>query len=201
MDRSDPFNSLAEIALSSDLPLSDTTRKPNEPLLGCRRCPSMTSGAAEASCNRLIWRSSRRTMQAQGWQHFHSSSWLMLIEHSCRLVVRPTRTNGHQTRQLMKKWINRCPVTASLGRWVSCDSLHGATTPFYIQGFIDLRVHVHLTITNWRFLWSLHVKPHRILSGHSEKIEKSYKFSQKLETSGHQSNNSNYNNHQICYLF
>jgi len=38
----------------------------------------------------------------------------------------------------------------------------------------------HLTITNWRLLWSLNMKPTRILGGHSKKIEKSYKFSQKL---------------------
>ena len=37
----------------------------------------------------------------------------------------------------------------------------------------------NLTITNWRFLWSLYVNPPRILRGHSEKIEKFYKFSQK----------------------
>ena len=37
----------------------------------------------------------------------------------------------------------------------------------------------NLTITNWRLFWSLHVKPPKILGGHSEKIEKSYKFSQK----------------------
>ena len=43
----------------------------------------------------------------------------------------------------------------------------------------------NLTITNWRLLWSLHMKPPRILGGHSEKIEKFYKFSQKSETSGH----------------
>jgi len=29
----------------------------------------------------------------------------------------------------------------------------------------------NLTITNWRLLWSLHVKPPRILGGHSKKIE------------------------------
>ena len=44
------------------------------------------------------------------------------------------------------------------------------------------------------------MKPPRILGGHSKKIEKSYKFSQKSETSSHQSNNSNYNSHRICYL-
>ena len=59
----------------------------------------------------------------------------------------------------------------------------------------------HLTITNWRLQRSLHVKPTRILGGHFEKIETFYKFSQKSETSSHQSNNSNYNNHMIGYLF
>ena len=59
----------------------------------------------------------------------------------------------------------------------------------------------YLTITNWRLLSSLHMKPPRISCGHSKKIENSYKFSQKSETSSHQSNNSNYNNHRICYLF
>jgi len=39
----------------------------------------------------------------------------------------------------------------------------------------------YLTITNWRFFWSLHVKPSRILGGRFKKIEKFYKFSQKLE--------------------
>ena len=58
----------------------------------------------------------------------------------------------------------------------------------------------YLTITNWRLLSSLHMKPPRILGEHSEKIEKFYKFSQKSETSNHQSNNSNYNNHRICYF-
>ena len=59
----------------------------------------------------------------------------------------------------------------------------------------------YLTITNWRLLCSLHKKPPRILGGHSKKNKEIYKFSQKLETSGHQSNNSNYNSHQVCYLF
>jgi hypothetical protein len=42
--------------------------------------------------------------------------------------------------------------------------------------------------------------PPRILGGQFKKIEKSYKFSQKSETSGHQFNVSNHNNHWICYL-
>ena len=61
--------------------------------------------------------------------------------------------------------------------------------------------YINLTITNWILFWSLHMKPPRILGGHFKKIEKSYKFSQKTETSSRQSNNSNYNSHQICYLF
>jgi hypothetical protein len=61
--------------------------------------------------------------------------------------------------------------------------------------------HANLTITNWRLLWSLHMKLPRILGGHSKKIEKSYKFSQKSETSSHQSNSSNYNRHRIYYFF
>ena len=59
----------------------------------------------------------------------------------------------------------------------------------------------NITITNLLiegFFWSLHIKPFRILDGHSKKIEKSYKFSQKTETSNHQSNKSNYNNYPIC---
>ena len=39
--------------------------------------------------------------------------------------------------------------------------------------------YANFTITNWRLFWSLQMKPPRILSGHSEKIEKSYNFSQK----------------------
>ena len=59
---------------------------------------------------------------------------------------------------------------------------------------------IYLAITNWRLIWSLHMKSPRTVGGHFEKIDKSYKFSQKSETSGHQSNNSNYNNHRIYYL-
>ena len=59
----------------------------------------------------------------------------------------------------------------------------------------------YLTITNWRLLSSLHMKPPKILGGHSEKIEKFYKFSQKSETSCHQFGNSKHNSHWICYLF
>ena len=62
-------------------------------------------------------------------------------------------------------------------------------------GFFFILSGLNLTITNWRFFWSLHMKPPRILHEHSKKIEKFYKFSQKLETSSHQSNNSNYNSH------
>ena len=57
----------------------------------------------------------------------------------------------------------------------------------------------YLTITNWRLLSSLHMKPPKILGGHSEKIEKFYKFSQKSETFGHQFSNSNHNSH--CVIF
>jgi hypothetical protein len=42
--------------------------------------------------------------------------------------------------------------------------------------------------------------PPRILDGQSKTIEKSFKFSQKSETSGHQFNISNHNSHWICYL-
>ena len=60
---------------------------------------------------------------------------------------------------------------------------------------------LNLTITNWRLLWSLYMKPPRILGGHSKKIEKIYKFSQKSETSSHSSDYSNHNSHWICDLF
>jgi len=53
----------------------------------------------------------------------------------------------------------------------------------------------YLTITTWRLLWSLPMKP--ILGGHSKKIEK---FSEKTEISCHQFNNSNHNSHWICYF-
>ena len=72
------------------------------------------------------------------------------------------------------------------------------------------RLKMYLNITNFfislklliggSFL-SLQVKPPKILGGQSKKIEKSYKFSQKIETSGHQFGNSNYNSHWIYYLF
>jgi hypothetical protein len=42
--------------------------------------------------------------------------------------------------------------------------------------------------------------PPRFIGGPSKKIVKSYKFSQKSETSGHQFNISDHNNHWICYL-
>jgi hypothetical protein len=42
--------------------------------------------------------------------------------------------------------------------------------------------------------------PPTILGGQSKKIKKSYKISQKLETSDHQFNISNHNNYWICYL-
>jgi hypothetical protein len=40
----------------------------------------------------------------------------------------------------------------------------------------------------------------RILRGQSKQIDKSYKFSQNTETSGHRFNIYNHNSHQICYL-
>jgi hypothetical protein len=42
--------------------------------------------------------------------------------------------------------------------------------------------------------------PPRILGGQPKKIEKSFKFSQKSETSCHQFNISNHDSHWICYL-
>jgi hypothetical protein len=38
----------------------------------------------------------------------------------------------------------------------------------------------NFTITNGRLIWSLHIKPPRIPGGYSKKIEKFYKFSQKI---------------------
>ena len=57
-----------------------------------------------------------------------------------------------------------------------------------------------LTITNWLFL-----KPHDENSQDprwtlNKKKENSYKLSQKLKISNHQSDNSNNNSHWICYL-
>ena len=49
-----------------------------------------------------------------------------------------------------------------------------------------------------KFKMDAPVKPPRILGGHSKKIEKFEKFSQKK--SGHQSDNSNHNSHWISYF-
>ena len=50
-------------------------------------------------------------------------------------------------------------LSLSLDKWVG-----------YFKGIRQV-ICKNLTITNWRLLWSLHMKPPRILGGHSEKTE------------------------------
>ena len=78
-------------------------------------------------------------------------------------------------------------------KWVIYMKIRGL---LYIIFYINI-----LLLLIWGSFWSLQVMPLRILGGQSKKIEKFYKFSQKLKTSGHQFGNSNHNSHWICYLF
>ena len=71
----------------------------------------------------------------------------------------------------------------------------------YPDGIISQRgsaVSMQIFLLLTEALSSLYIKSSKILDGHSTKIEKFQKFSQISETSGHQPDNSNYNNHRFC---
>ena len=55
-----------------------------------------------------------------------------------------------------------------------------------------IAIRQYLTITNWRLLQSLHMKPPRILGGYSKKQRNSINSHKNQKYPAHQSNNSNY---------
>ena len=77
------------------------------------------------------------------------------------------------------------PSTMDIELGHLCTSLLSHLCKWLMLSIYRQSIPAYLTITNWRLLWSLHMKPPRILGAHYKKLEKSYKFSQKSETSSH----------------